>query len=68
MKRHSDGVKLTMEESSDLINAGLFYMSYSLEIENQGDSDIWLGDKYVVKGYDNVCVNPYAEVLRKILK
>lgn len=65
---NSDCVKLTMEESTDLINAGLFDMPYALEIENKGDSDIWLGDKYVVKGYDNVCVNPYADVLRKILK
>ncbi|HFK5586175.1 hypothetical protein CMU71_05800 [Elizabethkingia anophelis] len=64
----SDVKTLTMEESSELISSGIFDMPYSLEIKNEGNTDISIGDKYVVKGFEKVSVNYFANKMRNLLR
>lgn len=65
---NSDYEYLSMEEASELISAGLYDMPHSLEVKNEGNPDIWLGDKYVIKGFEKVPVNYFARKMRNLIK
>lgn len=65
---NSDVTTLSMEESSELISAGIFDMPHSLQIENMNDYDISEDNNFIVKGFDKVPVNYFADKMRKLLK
>ena len=63
----SDYIRLSIEESQDLINCGLFEMSPSIHItENSPNED--LGGKYSISGYDETGISTLGKTIRKILK
>jgi len=62
----NDYEKLSLEESQDLINCGLFEMSPSVYLEDN-THDEYIGT-YTIEGYDETYISTWGKTIRKILK
>jgi len=64
----SDVEILSMEEASDVISSGLFELPFSLKVVNLGNTEKFVGDDFVIEGYDESKISYFGNLLRKSLK
>ncbi|MGE8553995.1 MAG: hypothetical protein ACN6OB_08665 [Chryseobacterium jejuense] len=63
---NSNVIKISIEESSDMISSGLFDLPFGLSIKNLKDE---LGENYYfIDGYEDVSANRVAEKMRELFK
>lgn len=64
----SDLVELSLEESKELIPSGLFELPFELRIKDVRNTEEFMFDGFVIKGFETSTISCFAKIIRKSLK